>query len=95
MFTDPNIPDENGQPSYITQHGTARATFKTWAKSDELGNNRKFFDEAVELCLLHIRKDPLKGAYDRSKLEKERQKIMNAWGLFCCSKIPELLNKEK
>ena len=95
MFTDPNIPDENGQPSYVTQHGTARATFKTWAKSDELGNNRRFFDEAVELCLLHIRKDPLKGAYDRSKLEKERQKIMNAWGIFCCSKIPELLNKEK
>lgn len=75
----------------ITQHGTARASFKTWAKSDELGNNRKYFDEAVELCLLHDRKDPLKGAYDRSTLERERRKIMNDWGKFCCAKIPELL----
>ncbi len=89
-FTDKNIKDEQGCPTEITQHGTARATFKTWAKDDELGNNRRFYEEAVEMCLLHSRKDPLKGAYDRTKLEKERRQIMDAWGKFCCSKIPEL-----
>ena len=92
-YVDNNILDDEGNPTPITQHGTARATFKTWAKSDELGNNRKFFDEAVELCLLHERKDPLRGAYDRSKLEKERRKIMDEWGKFCCSKIKELNTK--
>ena len=90
-YVDNNILDNNGNPISITQHGTARATFKTWSKSDELGNHKKFDSEAVELCLLHDRKDPLKGAYDRSTLEKERRKIMNEWGKFCCSKIPELI----
>lgn len=57
-----------GKESIATQHGTARSTFKTWAKNDELGNNRRYYQEAVELCLLHSRKEPYKGAYDRSKL---------------------------
>ncbi len=57
----------------ITVHGTARATFRTWAKDDELGNNRKFDQEAVELCLLHSKNDAYNGAYDRAKLEKERR----------------------
>lgn len=78
-----------GIESIATQHGTARSTFKTWAKSDELGNNKKYDQEAVELCLLHSRNDPYKGAYDRSKLEKERRIIMEDWGRFCTS----LLNR--
>lgn len=90
IFADHNILDKDGQPAEITQHGTARATFKTWAKDDELGNNRRFFDDAVEMCLLHTRKDPLKGAYDRTKLEKERRQIIEEWGKYCCSQIPEL-----
>lgn len=69
----------------ITQHGTARATFKTWTKADDLGNHLKFASDAVELCLLHERKDPLKGAYDRSKFEKERRYIIEEWGKYCCS----------
>ncbi len=89
-FVDHNILDENGKPKEITQHGTARASFKTWSKDDELGHNRTFSSEAVERCLLHTPKDPLKGAYDRAKLEKERRFIMDEWGKFCCSKIPEL-----
>ncbi len=89
-FVDKNIIDKDGKPTPITQHGTARASFKTWAKCDVLRNNHKFVEEAVEMCLLHERKDPLKGAYDRSKLETERRKVMEAWGKYCCSKIPEL-----
>ena len=55
-----------------------------------LRKNHKFVEEAVEMCLLHERKDSLKGAYDCSKLETERRKVMEAWGKYCCSKIPEL-----
>lgn len=35
---DPNVLDEFGKPSLITQHGTVRSGFKTWARDDELGN---------------------------------------------------------
>lgn len=42
-----------GKPCAITVHGTARVTFRTWGKDDELGSNRKYDQEAVELCLLH------------------------------------------
>lgn len=73
------------EPVRITQHGTARASFRTWAKNDELGNNRKFDQEAVELCLLHARKDTYRGAYDRSQLLKERRLVMKEWGAFCFS----------
>ena len=75
------------EPVRITQHGTARASFRTWAKNDELGNNRKFDQEAVELCLLHARKDTYRGAYDRSQLPKERRLVMKEWGAFCFSAL--------
>lgn len=85
IFVDPYITKEDGSHPVITQHGTSRATFKTWAKADELGNHLKFYHDAVELCLLHERKDPLRGAYDRSKFEKERRFVMEEWGKYCCS----------
>lgn len=75
------------EPVRITQHGTARASFRTWAKNDELGNNRKFDQEAVDLCLLHARKDTYRGAYDRSQLLKERRLMMKEWGAFCFSAL--------
>lgn len=75
------------EPVRITQRGTARASFRTWAKNDELGNNRKFDQEAVELCLLHARKDTYRGAYDRSQLLKERRLVMKEWGAFCFSAL--------
>lgn len=86
---------ENGEPPLITQHGTARATFKTWTKDDQTGNNRKFDQEAVELCLLHARKDIYKGAYDRSQLTQERRAVIDAWGRFCFSGIKRPTNKPK
>ena len=78
-----------GKESIATQHGSARSTFRTWAKCDELANNKKYDQEAVELCLLHSRNDPYKGAYDRSKLEKERRTIMEDWGRYCTSLLKE------
>lgn len=79
--------DKNGNPPRITQHGTARASFRTWAKDDELGNNRKLDQEAVEMCLLHARKDVYRGAYDRSQLLKERREVISQWGAYCFSQI--------
>lgn len=75
------------KPCVITLHGTARATFRTWAKDDEIGNNRRFDQEAVEFCLLHSRNDAYNGAYDRAPLAKERRAIMEAWGKYAYSKI--------
>jgi hypothetical protein len=89
-WVDPVILDENGEKAVITLHGTSRASFRTWAKDDELGNNRHFDQEAVELCLLHSKQDAYNGAYDRAPLEKERRKIMNAWGKYCYSAIRKL-----
>lgn len=76
-----------GRPCPISPHGTCRATFRTWAKDDEIGNNRRFDQEAVELCLLHSKNDGYNGAYDRARLEKERRAIMEAWGEYACSLI--------
>lgn len=89
LLVDYDCLDDNGNPRTITQHGTARSSFKTWTKSDVLENLGKFDSEAVEMCLLHERKDPLKGAYDRSNLLLERRKIMEAWGEYCCKFITE------
>lgn len=74
-----------GKPCCITIHGTARSSFRTWAKDDEIGNNRIFDQEAVELCLLHSKNDNYNGAYDRARLLKERRRIMDAWGVYCLS----------
>ncbi len=73
------------ESAVITIHGTARATFRTWAKDDLSGNNRRFDQEAVELCLLHEKNDPWRGAYDRATLVNERRFIMAEWGKFCFS----------
>lgn len=84
-WIDPEKSKQLGKECIVTQHGTARACFKTWAKSDENGNNKKFDQEAVELCLLHSRNDPYRGAYDRTKMEKERRSVMEEWGKYCTS----------
>jgi integrase len=86
-WIDPHKTEKTGKPCIITVHGTARATFRTWAKDDELGNNRKFDQEAVELCLLHSKNDAYNGAYDRAKLEKERRFVMDCWGKYCYSRL--------
>lgn len=88
-WIDPIKTKKKGKDAVITLHGTARASFRTWAKDDTLGNNRLFDQEAVELCLLHSKKDQYDGAYDRAPLANERRRIMNAWGKYCYS----LLNK--
>lgn len=86
-YVDKLICDKHGNPRRITQHGTARACFKTWATDGIYGNAKVFNERAVEMCLLHDRKDFYKGAYDRSTFVNERIVIMSAWGKFCCQNL--------
>ena len=74
-----------GKDVAITQHGTSRASFKTWTKSE--GNAKRFNADAVELCLAHKIDYRFNGAYDRAKMEGERREVMQAWGEFCFSKL--------
>lgn len=81
--------EREGRPVKITQHGTARATFKTWTRTGE--NLKKFDRDAVELCLAHKLDDKYDGAYDRASLIEERRRVMEAWGkhcLSCCGSDP-------
>ena len=74
-----------GRTVVITQHGTSRASFKTWTKSE--GNAKRFNSDAVELCLAHRIDHRFNGAYDRAEMEEERREVMQAWGEFCFSKL--------
>lgn len=78
-WVDKNVLNKKGQPSRITPHGTARATFRTWAEESHK------HEKASELCLLHLPKDIYGGAYKRGLFEKERREIMQEWGDFCIS----------
>lgn len=81
---DPNVLDEFGKPSLITQHGTVRSGFKTWARDDVSENFKKYDEKAVEYCMLHFR-DAYNGAYDRANMMKHRREIMQDWANFCIS----------
>lgn len=76
-----------GRPIYATQHGIARATFRTWAQDDTLGNDQRFDPLVAELCLHHKVKDKYRGAYSRGKLMERRRELMTAWADYCFSKI--------
>lgn len=79
-WVDPVQTEKEKRPVVATQHGTARACFKTWSKT---GENRKLLDEdAVELCMAHGLKDDYDGAYNRAELENERRFVMQQWADF-------------
>ena len=78
-WVDKNVLNKKGQPSRITPHGTARATFRTWAEESHK------HEKASELCLLHLPKDIYGGAYKRGLFEKEKREIMQEWEDFSIS----------
>jgi hypothetical protein len=86
-FLDPDRLDKNGKPRVITQHGTARAGFTTWALDDELGNLDRFNHMVIEKCMFHNVDPKYNGAYNRAKMEKARREIMQAWSNFCLQGI--------
>lgn len=76
----PFIDAESGKA--ITQHGTARATFRTWAADN--GEDR----DAVEKALHHVADTKLGRAYDRSNALEARRGIADRWAEHCLSKCP-------
>jgi integrase len=63
-----------------TVHGTARASFKTFA--DE---QTSFKDVVSEACLAHIEGDKVKAAYARGEFEQQRAALMEMWSQHCLS----------
>lgn len=70
-----------------TMHGIARATFRTWAQDDRLGNDNKYDPRVAELCLHHKVDDGYGGAYERNKSFLRRREMMEDWAKYCFSEI--------
>lgn len=62
----------------ITPHGTARSSFKEWARKAT-----RYPDEWSELALAHVNSDATRSAYARDELLDERREMMREWGRFC------------
>ena len=86
-FVDPKQKTKNELPAVATPHGLARATFRTWAQDDELGNDKRFSASIAELCLHHKIDDAYNGAYERNLALKSRAEMMQAWADYCNSLI--------
>lgn len=78
-----------GKDRVPTPHGF-RATFKSWSRSDKLGNWRKYDSVAVERCLHHFTKDQYGGAYDREEFPLQQRVIWQDWADYCYSFKPIL-----
>ena len=84
-YFDPKQVNKSGNRCIATPHGLARASFRTWAQDDELGNDRRFSERTAELCLHHKASDSYKGAYERNEAMKSRIEMMQAWSDYCFS----------
>lgn len=83
-FVDRKQLDRRGAPREVTQHGIARATYKTWTQTALNERGAPFNVDAVELSLHHKRigAGGLGGAYEREDFIKERREIAEAWAVF-------------
>lgn len=66
----------------ITQHGTARATFRTWAADNGVAR------DVVEKALHHVADAKLGNSYDRSKALELRRTLAERWASYCLSECP-------
>ena len=78
----------------VTQHGIARATFRTWSQDDALGNDKRFDARTAELCLHHKVTDAYNGAYERNASMIRRREMMEAWAEFCFSRVRALCDPQ-
>ncbi|WP_439817482.1 tyrosine-type recombinase/integrase [Zavarzinia sp. CC-PAN008] len=60
-----------------TPHGTARATFRTWAEEQT-----SFATGVMEAALDHAPRDAVIAAYQRGDLFEKRRQLMNTWSAF-------------
>jgi redox-regulated HSP33 family molecular chaperone len=70
-----------------TVHGTARASFKTWA--DECTS---FKDAVSKACLAHVEGNKVKAAYARGEFERQRAELMEMWSQYCASSTADTVN---
>ena len=77
-----------GQPRRITPHGTARASFKTWANDASGYQHPEFKESTLESCLDH-RHERYANAYDREQAFGDMKKVFDAWGKYCYSKLTQ------
>jgi integrase len=84
-----------GTPGYLdpdqgrvaTPHGTARSSFKDWARRSTSrvltdGNLSSFPDEVSELALAHVNSDETRSAYARDELLEDRRELMQTWAHY-------------
>lgn len=95
-FVDRKQLDRRGMPREVTQHGIARATYKTWTQTALNEKGAPFNVDAVELSLHHKRigAGGLGGAYEREDFIKERWEIAEAWAVFVFSGVEESLKQK-
>lgn len=84
-FVDHNIL-RNGEPVSITLHGTARASFETWASDSVRYGHKQFSQIAIEHCLDHVT-GKYNNAYLRRAVIGEMREVFEAWGEHCFSKL--------
>lgn len=73
------LDQESNRP--MTQHGTSRATFKTWALNN--GEDNTVIEKA-----LHHQIDQYGGAYARGAVLDPRRELAERWAGYCLSKAP-------
>jgi integrase len=79
-FTDPNMDNRIATP-----HGSARSSFKDWARNS---CGARYLDEVFELAIAHVNSGKTRAAYDRDELLEVRRPLMQEWDLFCAVPMP-------
>ncbi|TDT41497.1 integrase [Halospina denitrificans] len=72
-YTDPKQDNRIATP-----HGTARSSFKEWARKAT-----RYPDEYSEIALAHVNTDETRSAYARDELLAERRPMMQEWARYC------------
>lgn len=79
-FRDQYQMNKAGIHPVVTPHATSRSTFRTWVTENELDW------VAAESCLDHKEpSDRYGGAYNRAKIFKRRQALLQQWSDYCLS----------
>ena len=84
-FVDDNLV-RGGKTPNISLHGTARASFETWAYDSVRYGHKQYSEKAIEHCLDHVT-EKYNNAYLRRAVIGEMREILEDWGEFCFSKI--------
>lgn len=84
-WLDLQLSKQYGYEVPMTIHGTARATFKAWAKDGKTYGHPHYPESLLERCLDHAEK--YGGAYDRTAPKGDMREVFEEWGKYCFSLI--------